>query len=458
MKIALFVHCFFPEHFYGTETYTLQLAQHLQSTGHEVTVVSAVFQGEPLKKALLTEYIFQDVKVVCIDKNYVPHSRIKETYYQESMRNVLREVLSKLSPDLVHVTHLINHTAVLLEVAREQEIPTVATLTDFFGFCYNNKLEAADGSLCAGPNPRRTNCLACHLKADTSNRPAWMRGLLSTNTGIKLCAELVNGMGTLPVIRSMGIGGLVQDIKQRPDILASCYRNYRAVITPTRFLRKAYEANGLAAPAFDIRFGVDVNREPKPARQSGSKVQFGFIGQIAPHKGTDILIDAFSSLPPGKAELHIYGPEDQSVNYMAALRRASTGQDMHFHGTFPSERMAEILAGLDVLVIPSRWYENSPLVLLNALATHTPVIVSDVEGMTEFVEEGVNGLSFRRGSAASLRQILQRFIDNPGLAANLSTTTEYPRTTFAMAQEVLKVYHQVVKDNRQVCVDSVLPT
>ncbi len=443
MKVALYVHCFFPDHFFGTETYTLQLSRHLQSVGHEVTIVSAVFQGEPRKKALVTEYMYQGIKVVCIDKNYVPRRRIKETYYQESMRDVLRKVLSMVRPDLVHVTHLINHTAVLLEVAREQEIPTVATLTDFFGFCYNNKLEASDGSLCKGPDRRRANCLACHLKAETSNRSAWMHSVLSTRTGTRLCSELIAGIGTLPLIRSMAIGGLVQDIKQRPDILASCYRNYRAAITPTRFLRKAYEANGLAVPTFDIRFGVDVNREAKPARLAGSKIQFGFIGQITPHKGIDILIEAFSSLPRDKAELHIYGPEDQSVNYMAALRTASAGLDIHFHGTFPSERMAEVLAGLAVLIIPSRWYENSPLVLLNALATHTPVVVSDVEGMTEFVEEGVNGLSFRRGSTASLGQILQRFIDEPGLAASLSITTEYSRTTLAMAQDVMKVYDQV---------------
>jgi hypothetical protein len=83
--------------------------------------VSAGFQGKPRKKALLTEYMYQEIKVVCIDKNYVPHSRIKETYYQESMRNVLREVLLKLRPDLVHVTHLINHTAVLLEVPKSNK-------------------------------------------------------------------------------------------------------------------------------------------------------------------------------------------------------------------------------------------------------------------------------------------------------------------------------------------------
>ncbi len=46
MKIALFVHCFFPDHFYGTETYIYQVAKSLQARGHEVTVVTGVFQGE----------------------------------------------------------------------------------------------------------------------------------------------------------------------------------------------------------------------------------------------------------------------------------------------------------------------------------------------------------------------------------------------------------------------------
>ncbi len=45
LRVALFVHCFFPKHFYGTETYTLQVAENLRAMGHEPVVVSAVFQG-----------------------------------------------------------------------------------------------------------------------------------------------------------------------------------------------------------------------------------------------------------------------------------------------------------------------------------------------------------------------------------------------------------------------------
>ena len=145
MKVALFVHCFFPSHFYGTETYTLELARNLLALGHEPVVVTAVFPGEPSRGEVLSTYRYENIPVYCIDKNYFPHHRVKDTYFQIEVRALLKTLLIDIKPDIVHVTHLINHTAVLLDVIRELNVPAVATLTDFFGFCFNNKLEAADG-------------------------------------------------------------------------------------------------------------------------------------------------------------------------------------------------------------------------------------------------------------------------------------------------------------------------
>jgi 2-polyprenyl-3-methyl-5-hydroxy-6-metoxy-1,4-benzoquinol methylase/glycosyltransferase involved in cell wall biosynthesis len=434
LKVALFVHCFFPKHFYGTETYTLQIADHLRRMGHKPVVVSAVFEGKPEQDQLVTRYFYDGIPVYCIDRNFAPHSCFKETYYQENLRGVLRDLLEEIRPDLVHVTHLANHTAVLLEVINELGLPAVATMTDFFGLCLNSWLKAADGSQCPGPNADRTNCLACYLKASGGGlgglAAKWPR---LTTWGLS-AALRVPGLRTSPIAR------LEQDIKMRPDILAGCYAKYRAAITPTRFLREAYIANGLSTRCFDISFGVDLPRMPKPARPNGQPLAFGFVGQIASHKGTDLLVDAFARLPHGAATLQIYGPEDQAPGFMANLRRASKGHLVRFEGTFPSQRMAGILRDLDILVIPSRWCENSPLVLLNALATHTPVIVSDTAGLTEFVEEGRSGFKFAIGSAAALEQAMRRFVEDSQLAARLSGSTEYPRTTRAMVEDTLNVY------------------
>jgi glycosyltransferase involved in cell wall biosynthesis len=238
---------------------------------------------------------------------------------------------------------------------------------------------------------------------------------------------------------------LIEDIVQRPGTLQGLYNNgYRAAVAPTRFLKKAYEANGIAVPMTDIWFGVDIDRSPKPVRPEGHRPVIGFIGQIAPHKGTDLLLKAFQRLPRDSAELRIYGPADQDPVYMETLKNLAEDRPVTFQGIFPSEEMADVLRGIDLLVIPSRWYENSPLVLLNSLASHTPVLVSDVEGMTEFLEPGRNGYAFERGSVESLAQQLGKLVGAPQDLYALARTTNYARTPDIMAEETLAIYKEAL--------------
>lgn len=444
MKIALFVHCFFPDHFYGTETYTLEVARNLMELGHEAVVVTAIFPGEKPAQEFVSEYRYQGIPVYCFDKNNLPNTRVKDTYYQPEMRTAHRELLLKLRPDIVHVTHLINHTAVLVEVAAELNLPIVATMTDFFGFCFNNKLEAADGSLCQGPNRRRTNCLSCYLKAVGQSSGATRAERAAAVSPWSRFAAL--GLYSVSQIFDTGrIAGMVLDVTRRPDILSFCYEKYKAAIVPTGFMREAYVANGLKVPIHEIHFGVDLPRSEKRPRDSETPIALGFVGQIAPHKGPDLLINAFRSLPRGTASLEIFGPEEQDPEYMSQLRSTSLGYDVRFSGTFPRERFAQILSDFDFLVIPSRWYENSPLVLLASLASHTPVIVSNVEGMTEFVIEGHNGFVFKRGDVSDLTRVLERIITDPVSSRRMRGTTEYARTTKAMTEDVLRVYESVIQ-------------
>lgn len=441
MKIALFVHCFFPDHFYGTETYTLNVAHNLSRLGHDVAVVTAVFPGEKSRSQVLSRYEYQGIDVFVIDKNFHPNRRVRDTYYQPEVAGELRDVLRRLQPDIIHVTHLINHTASLLDLAREMGIPVVATLTDFFGFCFTNKLEDAQGRLCRGPSRDRANCLACYLKVAgtahlTQSWLVWIRKRLP----LGLLSRLLVWLRRWRLLAIKELVDVIEDLRDRPGLLLERYnRTYRVVIAPTTFLAKAYQANGLQVPIRTLWFGIDIDRSPKPVRLPASALKLGYIGQLADHKGVDLLVEAFERLQPSAAELIIYGPLDQDPAYARRLKDRA-GSQVCFCPTFPPEEMAEVMRGLDVLVIPSRWYENSPLVLLNALATHTPVVVSRVEGMTEFLEEGRNGFSFVRGSCDDLERVLRRFLDDPSLAARLSATTAYELTTDVMATEVAKVY------------------
>ncbi len=132
---------------------------------------------------------------------------------------------------------------------------------------------------------------------------------------------------------------------------------------------------------------------------------------------------------------------------MEGSRRAAAGSGALTSAIpSPGNSLLERLAGFDVLVIPSRWYENSPLVLLYGLATKTPVVVTDVEGMNEFVRYGENGFTFRKNDLGHLTAILGRFTDDPRWVNILSRNADYMRDVADHARDVLDVYRRILEN------------
>lgn len=447
MRIALFVHCYYPTHTFGTETYTLDLARNLRLLGHEPTVVSATFAGEPAQRDLVDRYRHDGVPVLSIDKNRLPHTRVRDTYYQPAMAPILHDVLAEIEPDVVHVTHPVNHTAVLLEVVAARGLPAIATFTDFFGVCYNSRLEAHDGTLCPGPGTPAVNCVACHLKANAGAAPdpaAWRARIARHPAGASLAAHVLHLAQRLPT----RLAERIQDIERRPRVLRDLYAHYARAIAPTRFVEHAYARNGFARPMDRIPFGVDIDRAPKPRRLDDSRLIIGYIGQLMHHKGPDLLVDAARvALAPTDYEMRIYGSPHQDPPYAARLAHRAADSPVRLVGPFEPSRMRDVLDGLDVLVLPSRWHENSPLVLLNALASHTPVLVADVDGMTEFVRDGENGFTFARGSVQALSEVLRRLHRSPELLRQAGAAARYDVTSMEMAANTLAVYERARATN-----------
>lgn len=453
MRVALYVHCFFPDHFYGTEAYALTLAHEFAALGVEPVIVTATLAGEKPQAGLVEERVYEGLRVVSIDKNLYPNRSVRDSYEQPSLRRLHERILRWIEPDVIHVCHLISHTSALLDVARALAIPVFATLTDFFGFCYTNRLEDAQGRLCAGPDAVRANCIACFLKLAGARAGARPLTRFSADPHVRPHAAAFLAALGRDGERPASIAGFTpNDLVARPQILREAMGAYCEAIAPTQFLKRAYEANGFPAPIHIGHFGIKIDRAPKPPRAPGEKVRLGFIGQLSAHKGAHLLIDALRAADRDALALTIWGPADQEPAYYADLLRRADGLPIAFAGTLARDALAAALAGLDYLVIPSTWYENSPLILLQALATHTPVIVSDVEGMTEFVEDGRNGFHFCRGDAASLAAALRRVADDPALATRLSAATSYELTPSDMARDALAMYraHGLLEEERPV--------
>jgi len=454
LNILLPVHVFFPDHFYGTETYTLELAQRLKAMGHNPTILTSILYGEKGPGEARFTYEYGGLTVDCIDLNTQPLKNFRQLYFRPDLYPVLKDILLQRRPDIIHVTHLMGHTAVLLEVIRDLKIPVVATLTDFYGICPNSKLIDLDGGLCTGPNGRSTNCLSCYIREhdyEFAGRKTMAR-LIQNDVTLRCVSSMLPFISSFSRYADTRIRRSILDATDRIDYLRPLYNVYACMITPTDFLHEAYEKNRFYPEKLKkINFGINLNMVKAYRRvmtEALSTIRFGYIGQITSHKGVDLLIKAFVGLKGGaKATLSIYGPKDQDAAYMTELDRLSGGSNaIEFRNTFPQDQLGKVLSEIDVLVIPSRWYENSPLVLLYALATKTPVIVTDMKGMSEFVKNGYNGFTFKKDNAAHLGRIMQRIVDNPVSLLQLSDNADYTMDIVDHAGAVLDIYRNVLYD------------
>lgn len=193
----------------------------------------------------------------------------------------------------------------------------------------------------------------------------------------------------------------------------------------------AYSANELKSPPARTRViygGADPDRfNPAPGEGRDGVL---FVGRITPHKGVDRLIAA---LPPG-ARLSIAGSSGHDTalperDYPLLLRRLAAGRDVTFLGPVSDAELPSLYRQAAVLVLPSvhrtcygreiRVSELLGLVVLEALASGTPVICSRIGGLPEVVQHGVTGFLVEPGNVAELHERLSELLRDPALARRL---------------------------------------
>jgi glycosyltransferase involved in cell wall biosynthesis len=118
---------------------------------------------------------------------------------------------------------------------------------------------------------------------------------------------------------------------------------------------------------------------------------------------------------PGGFSAHIFGGSAASPEYAARLRRAARGLPVVFEGTFAPDTVSDVFSRIDVLVVPSVWLENSPLVVHEAYIAGVPVVASRRGGLPDLLGESHPELTYDADSPEQLAAILQSFVDHPTL-------------------------------------------
>ena len=146
--------------------------------------------------------------------------------------------------------------------------------------------------------------------------------------------------------------------------------------------------------------------------QPNEQVNFAYIGQLEKQKGVMLLKKVFEKLStdfPDKARLHFAGAGSQAKELEAS---AANHPNILFHGKIPNQELPQFLKKVDVIVLPTLIYENSPTIIYEALALGIPVIVSNIGGAAELPQNSFNGLEIEPGSFKSLYDALVIITDD----------------------------------------------
>ena len=195
----------------------------------------------------------------------------------------------------------------------------------------------------------------------------------------------------------------------RKQFIQSHLRLVDQFIAPSRFLRDRYADWGIPAEKILVEdYGRRSVREPREPEERSNRNRLAFFGQLSHYKGVLVLLEAMKRLVEQgiDAKLTIHGanlelqPQDFVDDFHALLEE--TEENVTFAGAYAAEDLPARLARADYVVVPSIWWENSPLVIQEAFLHRRPVICSDIGGMAEKVTDGVEGcISARETRIAS---------------------------------------------------------
>jgi glycosyltransferase involved in cell wall biosynthesis len=231
-------------------------------------------------------------------------------------------------------------------------------------------------------------------------------------------------------------------------------------ISPSQFLIERYVAWGLPAAQFRfIENGLDrdVATPPRPLPTGNRRNRFGYFGQVTEFKGLLVLLDAVARLPRnvwGDASLCIFGGNQDSqpaaFRERFARQLEAAGRRVRFFGAYRTEELPRLMSQVDWVVVPSIWWENSPLIIQEAFLHQRPPIVSDIGGMAEKVSHGVNGLHFRAASPEDLAERLAEALNGTSMWERLREAAPRPPSLAEFAARHLALYRECLVKRRGV--------
>lgn len=458
--VALLAHSFPPDGNAGVEQYTLRLAQQMLQRGLRVSVVCARVRAGAAQNSVLREDV-QGVPVFGLVQNW-PYRDMPEAASDPGLDRAFGVLLDELAPDLLAIQTLQGLSWGLPAVAAARGVRVVLHLHDAFASCASGGQRLhPDGTLCLPVDPAR--CGGCfdrfrHREGPLERASRWAAARLPSAVPPD---ALHRAFGAMPErardglrmlnargarLAQRGETGAVSEatvdprIVGRREVVGRALTHVHRVLSPSRFLAESVAADGVSLP--DVRIVPSgVSPGPQVPWRRGSKLRLLFLGTWVEHKGPHVLADALALLDDSVAarvDARAHGPVPFPA-YRSEVRRRAAGR-LSVGGPIESRGVGAAIGACDVVVVPSVWAENAPLVVLEARACGRPVLASDLGGLIELVEHDVDGLRFPAGDSAALAACVTRLVQEPDLLGRLQGSVRPPASEEEWGSAILRAW------------------
>jgi len=323
-------------------------------------------------------------------------ARISKVIYSFEARRKLARLLDRVTPDVCHAHNIYHHISPsILGLLKARGVPTVLTLHDLKIACPAYNMLTHDGI-----------CERC-------------RGGRLHNVVLHRCIK-----GSIALSAVVMVEALLH------RVLGSYRDCVSAFVVPSRFYIDKFAEWGMPRVLFrHVPNFVDLTRY-RPQYAPGKA--FVYVGRISREKGLATLIHAVAAA--GSRLLVIgSGPALADMQELAVL----LGAEVEFLGYRTGEALHEAIRSARAVVLPSEWYENAPMTVLEAYALGKPVIGARIGGIPELIRENETGLGFESGNEAALSVALREITDKPdavieamGQSARLWVEREFTATIY----------------------------
>ena len=393
----------------GDSVYAFALAELLRSHGQKVSFFA--MQGKSnlpdANEDLFVSHI--DYRAMNERKNLITGMQVMaRSIYSTEARQKFSVLLDRVKPDVVHLQNIHAHItpSIILE-AKRRGIPVVWTIHDYKLVCpnshfFNDKSEKI--------------CEAC------SGGRFWQ----ATRKRCKKGSRQASGMASLEAYVHQ-----VMNVRTMVD----------AFLCPSAFLRDKLLENGFdECKTHHLPLFLP---ESAFSRCSSDQGYILFLGKLEPLKGIYPLLEAARKAP--RVKVVLAGNVEEPLRSRLPMLVSA---NVKYVGFKIGKELDDLRSGARSLVLPSLWYENQPLSILEAFAAGKPVIASDLGGMRELVGDNERGQLVPKGDADALARAMTWMVDHPGDVRNLGDSAyKYAKVNHSAGthyQHVMKTYQEVL--------------